>query len=202
MPPRRRKNSQANEMDRLAKLASKLGMNIDNIMAEVPLTEIGAEAVVRKEIEAESVLFYIEVKGKGFNSKNCKNPNCSQPFLHTYQAVDYCSDECRAWALAQLGIVWNFHRKTDAQRWNVYNKGYVPKVIGVEATSALEEAGHLYTELPQEGVLEPLEENLVDDDPDFTYIGTPPGKGPEDEYEKKERLKAAAAHLIESGEFE
>lgn len=205
MPPR--KKSQKNDIDRVSKLAAKLGMNFDKLMEEVPLTEIGEEAAERYHIEAESVLFYIRTKGKGFISKSCANPNCSLPFLHTYHAVDYCSETCRAWALAQVGIIWNMHRKTDSARWNVYNKGYVPKVIGAGATAALVESGNIFTELPEPGEIPEQREELQEDveeevDPDYTYIGTPPGKGPVDEYERKEQLKAAAQHLIESGEFE
>lgn len=141
MPPRRRKKK--NELDRLALLAKKLGMNIDNLMEEVPLTEVGIEAITRYKIEAESVLFYIETKGKGFEQKVCANPNCEGLFLHTYSAVRYCSDACRAWALAQVGIIWNFHRRPMSERWNAKGKGYIPKIIGVEATAALVEAGYL-----------------------------------------------------------
>lgn len=141
MPPRRKKK--ANELDRMALLAKKLGMNIDNLMEEVPLTEVGTEAIIRYEIEAESVLFYIETKGKGFEQKVCANPNCEGLFLHTYSAVRYCSDACRAWALAQVGIIWNFHRRPMSERWNAKGKGYIPKIIGVEATAALVEAGYL-----------------------------------------------------------
>jgi hypothetical protein len=143
MPPRRRKTTQKNELDRLAKLAGKLGINVDNLLESIPLTEIGEEAVIRKEIEAESVLFYIETKGAGFQQKVCKNPNCQGLFLHTYSAVDYCSDDCRAFALAELGIIWNFHRRSLSERWNAKGKNYVPKIIGVEATAALLGADYL-----------------------------------------------------------
>jgi hypothetical protein len=199
MPPRRKK-SQKNDLDRLNALAGKLGINIDNLLEEVPLTEIGEDAVIRKEIEAESVLFYIKTQGKGFVSKNCANPTCGLPFLHTYHAVDYCSEACRAWALAQHGIIWNFHRKSDSARWNVNNKGHVPKIIGSAATEALKDSNNLFTELPEEGVVEEITEEVFD--PEYTYIGEPPGKGPVDEYEKQERLQAAAKSLIDSGEFE
>lgn len=147
MPPRRKK-SQKNDLDRLSLLAGKLGINVDNLLEEVPLTEVGPEAITRHEIEAESVLFYIESKGKGFSAKNCKH--CSRAFLHTYQAVNYCSDECRAWALAEFGLIWNYHRRRDADRWNAKGKGYVPKVIGAEATVALIEAGHNYSDIPEQ----------------------------------------------------
>ena len=182
MPPRRKRNSAKNELDRLGKLAAKLGMNIDNIIEEVPLTQIGEDAVIRHQIDAESVLFYIETKGKGFIGKNCKNKHCGKPFLHTYQAVDYCSEDCRAYALAEMGIIWNFHRRSDSARWNVYNKGYVPKIIGVAATEALENSGHLYTELPEEGITEELEEEIEDTVTELPLQGIPKGaKGPVDE---------------------
>lgn len=206
MPPR--KKSQKNDLDRIAKLAAKTGIDLDKLLAEVPLTEIGEDAVTRHEIEAESVLFYIRTHGKDFISKNCANPNCGLPFLHTYRAVDYCSEACRAWALAQVGVIWNMHRKSDSARWNVYNKGYVPKIIGAGATAALVESGNIFTKLPEPGDIPEQREELneeVDEeevDPDYTYIGSPPGKGPVDEYERQEKLKAAAQHLIESGEFE
>jgi len=146
MPPR--KKNKKNELDRMSLLASKLGINVDNLLEEVPLTEVGAEAVVRYEIEAESVLFYIETKGKGFQQKVCANPHCQGLFLHTYSAVKFCSDDCRAWALAEVGIIWNFHKRSMSQRWNAKGKGYVPKVIGVEATATLVEAG--YVEIDEE----------------------------------------------------
>jgi hypothetical protein len=147
MPPRR-KRTHKNDLDRLGKLTAKLGINLDNLLEEVPLTEIGEEAQIRSQIEAESVLFYIETKGAGFQQKVCKNPNCEGLFLHTYSAVDYCSDSCRAWALAEVGIIWNFNRKPMSQRWNAQGKGYVPKIIGVEAAAALVEAG--YVEIDEE----------------------------------------------------
>lgn len=201
MPPRKKK-SQKNDLDRLSALAGKLGIDVDKLLEEVPLTEIGEEAVVRRQIEAESVLFYIRTEGKGFVSKNCAAPNCGLPFLHTYHAVDYCSEQCRAWALAQYGIVWNFHRKTDSLRWNVYNKGYVPKVIGAAATSALVESGNIFTELPEVGTTsESTEEPEEVIDPS-SIIGTPPGKAPVDTYDRDQLIADAAKKLVESGEYD
>jgi hypothetical protein len=205
VPPRGRKKK-PNEIDRLRALAKKLGMGedaIDRVIEEVPSTELGPEAAIRREIEAESVLFYIRTKGQGFSSKNCANPNCAQPFLHTYHAVDYCSDECRAWALAQAGIIWNFDRKTDSARWNCYNKGYVPKIIGAGATAALEESGNLHTKLPEPGVIEEFTEVELPRQTEATNIvGAPEGKGPVDEYEKQERIKEAARKMVEANEDE
>lgn len=169
MPPRKKKSKRQNELDRIAKLSGQLGINIDNLLEQVPLTEIGEEAITRAEIEAESVLFYIETKGKGFQQKICANPNCSQLFLHTYSAVNYCSDSCRAWALANQGLIWNFRRSSLSERWNVKHKGYIPKIIGAEATAALVEAGYVKPELeepePEEVVIPDYEE--VPYDPNF-----------------------------------
>jgi hypothetical protein len=156
MPPRRK--NQKNELDRMSVLAKKLGMNIDNLLEEVPLTEIGEDAQIRHEIEAESVIFFIETKGKGFQQKVCANPNCGGLFLHTYSAVAYCSDTCRAWQLAQYGIIWNFHRRSLSQRWNAKGKGFVPKVIGVEATAALVEQGYVTPEIEAPGPIKEAEE--------------------------------------------
>lgn len=143
MPPRRRKKSVKNDIDRLAKLAKTLGMNLDNLLEHFPLTEVGPDAKVRRELEAEDVLFYIETKGKGFEQSVCKNPNCEGLFLHTYSPVSYCSDGCRAWALAEKGIIWNFHRRPLHERWNAKGKGYVPRIISAEATAALVQAGYV-----------------------------------------------------------
>jgi hypothetical protein len=203
----RRKKSHKNDLDRLNVLASKLGINVDKLLEEVPLTEFGEEAVIRHQIEAESVLFYIRTEGKGFTAKNCANKRCGLPFLHTYSAVDYCSEECRAWALAQYGIIWNFDRKSDSARWNVKNKGYVPKIIGAAATAALVESGNIFTELPESGVFEETTENEDEYEEEekvdpSTIIGVPPGRGPVDTYERDQLIAEAARKLVESGEFE
>lgn len=148
MPPRKRKTQADKEMDRLKKLSATLGFSVEDLLEAVPLTQIGTEAQVRFTIEAESVLFYIETKGKGFEQKTCKH--CDGLFLHTYSAVAYCSDDCRAYALAENGIIWNFERKRDSDRWNAKGQGYVPKVIGVEATQALIDSGNFVGEIPEQ----------------------------------------------------
>lgn len=157
MPPRRKK-SQKNDLDRINSLASKLGINVDNLLEQVPLTEVGAEAVVRYELEAESVLFFIETKGKDFQQSICKAAPCGRAFMHTYLSVAYCSDNCRAWALSEYGLIWNFHRRTLSQRWNVKGKGFIPKIIGVEATAALIEAGYAKLEVEE---MEPVESEVT-----------------------------------------
>jgi hypothetical protein len=180
MPPRKKKN---NELDRIAKLAKTLGMDVDQLFEEIPQTEIGEAAVLRHSIEAESVLFYIHTRGRDFEAKLCAC--CKMPFLHTYRAVAYCSDDCRAEALARYNIVWNASRRSDDLRWNFKNKGYVPKVIGAAATQALIETGNIHHEFPQEEVYETDEEIF-----DLPIQGIPEGsKGPVDDVERQERLQ-------------
>lgn len=185
MPPRKRKTQRDKEIDRLKKISATLGISLDELLEGVPLTQIGHEAQVRFTIEAESVLFYIATKGKGFEQKTCKR--CGGLFLHTYSAVDYCSDDCRAFALADHGIIWNFDRKTDSDRWNAKGKGYIPKVIGVEATQALIDSGNFVGEIPE--------------DPEYTPIYDPPGKGPVDEYELAEQRALRIQELEANGEL-
>jgi hypothetical protein len=88
----------------------------------------------RVSLEAESVLYYVKVRGVGFSDKTCEE--CKQPFATTYGAVDYCSDLCRYKSLAKIGIAWNIYGKTDSERWD----GRIPKVIGPAAFKAALEA--------------------------------------------------------------
>jgi hypothetical protein len=89
----------------------------------------------RRELEMESVLFYIDKKGHGFHDSICKY--CELPFSHTYLAVAYCSERCRSAKLMELGIEYNIDGKTDHERWNCWGKGWMPKVIGPEAYEAI-----------------------------------------------------------------
>lgn len=136
MPPRKRNN----DIDRIRKMAESLGMDADRLLDAIPSTEIGAEAKERCDLEAESVLFYVRTKGAGFKQKKCAREECDQFFLHTYVAVKYCSEYCRAWELEQIGIVWNPARRHDSDRWG----GKVPKIIGAAATRALKESGNFF----------------------------------------------------------
>jgi hypothetical protein len=84
----------------------------------------------RVELEAESVLFFIASRGKGFTDKKCAE--CELPFASTYAAVAYCSNLCRFKNLAKNGIQWNPYGKTDSERWD----GRIPKVVGPQALQA------------------------------------------------------------------
>ncbi len=60
-------------------------------------------------LEAELALFYVKTKGKGFIHQIC--PQCTNEFAYYYKMSKgeglHCSDECRAAALKDIGIIWN-----------------------------------------------------------------------------------------------
>lgn len=128
-----------NEKDRLNRIRNELQM-----------------ARERAELEAESVLYYIAVRGKGFSSRECEE--CQQPFASTYLAVSYCSNVCRFKSLAKFGIAWNVYGKTDLERWG----GKIPKTIGPEAFRA---AVTVIENLQEEEAAS--EEDLVDEEVDL-----------------------------------
>src|SRR6266542_3443486 len=64
--------------------------------------------------EAESVMALAAVQEK-FCMKVCKW--CERPFVTNYACVAYDKEECRALALAELGIKWE-PNKPPEQRWS------------------------------------------------------------------------------------
>jgi hypothetical protein len=126
MPPRR-KSSRLTKA-KLEASAKILGIDLSAI--SIPTPEQSAEAGLRRQLEAESVLYYVQGKGAGFKDKICKE--CELPFSSTYVAVQYCSELCRANALERLGIDWNPVGRTDSERWG--NK--IPKIVGPAALEA------------------------------------------------------------------
>jgi len=84
--------------------------------------------------QAEAVLAYHDTRGRGFIEKNCKWPPCQQRFAANYKSVAYCSNKCRADALADIGIDWNYS-KSEEERW----AGTPPLVVPPKALSVLDE---------------------------------------------------------------
>lgn len=117
----------------------------------------------RTELEAESVLYYISVRGKGFTARECSE--CNLPFSSTYLAVRYCSNVCRFKSLAKHGIAWNIYGKTDLERWD----GRIPKTLGPTAFLA---ALFAVENLPEEEAeIEDVVDEEVDlDDEDFEVM--------------------------------
>lgn len=86
-------------------------------------------------LEAESVIFYLETKGAEhiWRKRVCKL--CGSKFLSSYTNVSLCTNECRKNYFESKGMFWNPVGKTEAERWG----GNIPRVIGPEATKALQE---------------------------------------------------------------
>lgn len=131
------KTRQELEIEKLKKAAAVLGIDWHELLKTMPLTSFGSEAIERSSMEAESAIYYIKTKGKEFSAKICAH--CGEAFSATYHAVQYCSDDCRAYVLEGMGLIWNHKAKEDHERWNIKNKGYIPKIIGVAATGVLNE---------------------------------------------------------------
>ena len=175
MPPRKRMSA---EERKIAKAFEVLGFNVnssqigetmisankygssDLYLYESPkdrLERVKKELALareRTELEAESVLFYVSVRGKGFEDKICKE--CKLPFASTYQAIAYCSERCRYLATVRMGIPWNMFGKTDAERWN----GRIPKTLRAEALKAAKYAIDTYDEDMHEKEEPPVAEEV------------------------------------------
>lgn len=108
------------------------GSHLDDLIIA---QEEARRARVRRELEMEAVLFYIDKKGLGFQDSVCAY--CNLPFSHTYLSVAYCSERCRAAKLKEIGIEYNLTGKNDHERWNAYGKGWMPKIIGPAAYEAI-----------------------------------------------------------------
>lgn len=167
--PRRRKN----EDSTLARLLGKFGLTVDGkqgvgniVKSSVQygdnfestadrLAKIRTDmemAQQRAILEAESVIAYIDTRGKHFKDRDCKE--CGQKFAHTLTAVAFCSNVCRAKDLARRGIAWNIYGKTDVERWG----GRIPKVLSPEGLkAALEAIEHLPDEEEEVTEEEPVE---------------------------------------------
>lgn len=140
-------NFAESEKDRLARIRNELEM-----------------ARERTELEAESVLYYISVRGKGFTAKECSY--CEQPFASSYLAVSYCSNVCRFKSLAEHGIAWNVYGKTDLERWN----GRIPKTLGPQAFVAAMMAVENLPEEEAENEEPVVDVEIDEDEEDFEVM--------------------------------
>lgn len=144
MPPRPRK-AKAPSSESQEWLAKIFGITKDKVTQVYADERPNIEAAeLRKQLEAESVLYFVEVRGAGFKEKPCKE--CGEMFAHPYQAaVAYCGELCRANSCAKLGIDWNPTGRTDIERWG----GKIPKVLSPEALKAAKEAASKLPPLPE-----------------------------------------------------
>lgn len=95
--------------------------------------------------EAEAVLLYVE-NPKGFTRVLCKR--CRQSFAVNRGSIRYCSDTCRAEALNDIGIVWDFNRHP-ADRWRTGRAGPEPLLVPPPALEVLDSWDLLLTQGPQ-----------------------------------------------------
>lgn len=134
-----------------------LGNHLDDMLIA---QEESRRAALRRDLEMEAVLFYIEKGRLGFKDSICKY--CGLGFSHTYLSVAYCSERCRAARLNELGIPYNLDAKPEHERWNAYGKGWLPKVIGPIAYEAIKKLENDCTE--EENIHQSLPSHLEVDD--------------------------------------
>lgn len=130
LPPS--KKQLASVTKRLQNAAAALGINLAEL--NIPTPEQHLAGQYRRQLEAESTLYYVEARGAGFKDKECKE--CHLPFSSTHLAIAYCSDTCRERALNKIGIPWNPYGKSDTERWD----GRIPKTLGPKALELAKEA--------------------------------------------------------------
>lgn len=130
---RRRKTA----IEKAAEKAASLGIDLSDI--KLPTTSL--EHADSKSLEAEAVLLYFDLKGKGFEHQIC--PVCGNEFAYKYTYVMSamrCSDRCRRDDLASKGIVWTPGRPLE-ERWAKGNtRGTLPVIVPSEALSAIRTA--------------------------------------------------------------
>ncbi len=90
---------------------------------------------VSKSIQGDSVLIFLDEKGKGFKREVC--PECKQVFAARYLYRTkglLCSDECRIASLAKRGIRWD-PTKEPNERW----QRRVPIIVPPQALALIDE---------------------------------------------------------------
>lgn len=86
------------------------------------------------ENEADAVLLYFDLLGRGFAEKECKE--CSRMFATTNpKIVGCCSNDCRAAGLRKIGINWNPY-KGNRERWG----NTMPLNISPDALAAVKKS--------------------------------------------------------------
>lgn len=147
------------KMDLAAALA-ELGLSGQNLISqEVVEKQTEFESLKdSRTLESESVIFYIETKGDADIWKRRICALCGSKFLSTYTGVNLCTDECRKDYFLSKGMKWNPTGKTEAERWG----GTIPKIIGPEATKALQEIS-----FTDESILTNKEDRPVGPDENF-----------------------------------
>lgn len=124
------------EIQRLADKAAALGIDLSDI--ELPIGQVDTDD--DKALEAEAVLLYFDLKGRGFEHQIC--PECGQEFAYKYSikmARIHCSNRCRKKGLEARGLSWSLGRSLEARWARGSTKGVIPLIVPPEALSAIRE---------------------------------------------------------------
>jgi hypothetical protein len=151
------------ELEKFAKLAASMGVDF-----KVDDNAVEAELDHRRKVpayhEAEALLQALE-KPATHTIKMCKR--CGEPFGTNYRGVAYCSDTCRAKALAQIGIRWDW-KKSPEERWG----GEPPSVLSPQLVKLLQTffSAHQQRCEEYEECEDPLSHRSTEDDRDKTNV--------------------------------
>lgn len=120
------------ELEKALATAKRLGVTLPNIT--IPNTDTEGD----KALEAEAVILYFDLRGKGFEHQIC--PVCNQEFAYKYRMAKgkmRCSMRCRRVELEAKGIKWRPGLPLE-QRWaRAALKGELPLIVPPEALQAV-----------------------------------------------------------------
>ncbi len=119
---------------RLADRALALGIDLSGI--DLPSHALDTPDDV--ELEAEAVLLYFDLKGKGFTHQTC--PVCTQEFAYKYSIPMTgmrCSNRCRRIDLEARGIKWTPGKPLEARWAKGDMSGTLPLIVPPEGLSAI-----------------------------------------------------------------
>src|ERR1044071_1108964 len=122
------------ESQKLARKAKRLGIDLGDI--SIPAAEI--DTVEDIALEAEAVILYFDLKGKGFEHQTC--PQCKRPFAYKYSYKMrgmHCSNRCRKAGLEDRAIPWHPQRPLEDRWANGLTHGVLPLVVPSDSLLAL-----------------------------------------------------------------
>lgn len=138
------KKAAAKALKGLHALLAAAGVDADKLAVFTDET-IVHEPSFTKSLEAEGILLTLMSDRLPVKAKACKY--CGEIFATNYAYVGYCSDTCRAKALAEIGIHWNPHKSAEQHWGSEPLPKQIPSVIGPEALKNLVLLAEHYREL-------------------------------------------------------
>lgn len=114
------------------KLAKTLNISVAEALELIPDDKVIEQRVLESElevlIEAQSVIYFIETKGRGFKKETCKTCLREFVFSYHYDGIKQCSIECMSKALEILGLTWTPNKPLE-QRWGRIIPAIVPAKV-------------------------------------------------------------------------